>query len=1136
MKKQLQVTAFVRFIKHISFLQVFLIGGISNFSDAHNLMAQKILEEKVSLQFEKTNLQSVLATIEKVTGAMFVYQTKLISNEKVSIHLVDQTLDVVLNDILLPLGITYEADGDHIVLSGSKAGITSATRSLTIPATGNVVLLITGTITDQSDGSPLPGVNIYVQGTTNGTTSDSNGKYAISVPDSSAILVFSYVGYTTEEILINKRTLIDVGLVPDLQSLGEVVVVGYGVQKKLTTVGAQSSVSVSELKQPVANLSNSIAGRIAGVIGVQRSGEPGYDNSEIYIRGISSFANSGSNPLILVDGVERTFNNIDPQDIESFSILKDASATAVYGVRGGNGVILINTKKGQTGKPKISFQYNQGITQFTRLPKFVDGVTYMQIANEARKNSNPELPPFYSNEAIEATRTQSDPDLYPNVNWFNEIFNKTGQNRRINFNVNGGSEKAKYYLSLGYYDEQGLFKNDDIKQYASSIGFKRYNFTSNLSLDVTNSTKIDFGASGFISDGNYPGSSTEGIFSSAYVLPPVVHPAKYSDGKIAQQRTGDINNPYNLLTQTGYVAETKSQIWSNIRVTQQFDALVKGLSATAMFSFDNYNSYKTSRTKSVDRWLATGRDAEGNLLYDGNAPVHLGSNVLGYSRDNGGNRQAYLESSINYVNNFDKHEVSGMVLYNQTDRVNGFADNFTTSIPYRFNGLAGRVTYAYDQRYMFEGNFGYNGSEAFAPGNRYGFFPSAGIGWVASNEAFFRPLERYIQFLKIRLSHGIVGNAVLTGSGQRFAYLSTVFDTNADYVFGRTQDNRFDALDIEYYAANVQWETSTKSNLGIELNALKDALSVTVDFFRAVRSDIYLVRGDMPEYAGVRNNPTGNLGEIFNHGVDGTIEYKKNFGNDFSVGIRGNFTWNRATVINDANAEWPYPWQQRIGRKLGQRFGYTAEGLFKSEEEIANSAMQTGIVKPGDIKYKDLNSDGVINSYDISSIGYGSFPEIVYGFGPTISYKGWSIGAFFKGIGNVDIMLNGEGLVPFQQGVGTRGNLLTSITDRWTQENPNPHPFYPRLSDGANNMNYVESTWWIRNGSYVRLQNVELSYNFSKRPWFDKVGLNNLRVYFIGYNLATFSKFKLWDVELGDGRGSNYPLIKTYSIGIDCKF
>ncbi|UII19624.1 TonB-dependent receptor [Fulvivirga ligni] len=1120
MEKRLLFKKYVKYLSYVLILQLLIVF---TYSSASLTKAGNIQDDKINIDVKNANLSDVLSLIEKQTGSTFLYQSQLISKHKVTIHAVDKSLKQVLDSILEPLDIAYEIDKTHIILS----------RKIKQQA----ALKISGQVTDEADGTPLPGVNIIVKGTTTGTSTDANGEYSLQLKEENSVLVLSFIGYLTQEVPVNGRSVINVPLKADIQSLEEVVVVGYGEQKKITSVGSQSSIKVADLQQqPVANLSNAITGRIAGIVGVQRSGEPGYDNSQIFIRGISSFAQSASNPLILVDGVERSFNNIDPEDIESFSILKDASATAIYGVRGGNGVILINTKKGSNSKPKLNFQYNQGITQFTKLPQFVDGVEYMRVANEARHNTNPNMPPYYSEETIQATIDQSDPDLYPNVDWFDEILDDRGQNRRINFNVDGGSDKATYYLSVGYYDEKGLFKSEELDQYTSSIGFTRYNFTSNLTLDLTNSTKVNFGASGYISDGNYPGVSSGAIFASAYTLPPVVHPPKYSDGKIAQQRTGDINNPYNLLTQSGYVAETKSQIWSNIRVTQDLSHFVDGLSATAMFSFDNNNTHQISRTKSVDRWLAVGRDSEGNLIYEGDAPVVVGTNVLGYARSNGGQRQKYFEASLNYNHAFGKHEVGGLILYNQTDRVDAFAGDFTTSIPYRFHGIAGRGTYAYDERYLLEANFGYNGSEAFAPENRYGFFPSVGIGWVASNEKFFGALDKYIQFLKIRLSHGVVGNAALTASGQRFAYLSTVNGTGADYVFGRNQDNRFGGLDIEYYAANVQWETSTKSNLGVELNTLNGDLALTVDFFRDIRSDIYLLRGDVPDYAGVRNQPTGNLGEVFNKGVDGTLTYNKHLGRSFDVSFRGNFTWNRATVVNDANAEWPYPWQQRIGRKLGQRFGYIALGLFESEEEIANSPRQTGTVKPGDIKFKDLNADGVIDSYDQAPIGYGAFPEIAYGFGTSIAYKGFAIGAFFKGISNVDIMLNGEGIIPFQQGVGTRGNLLANIDNRWTEEDPNPNAFYPRLSDGVNNMNYDGSTWWVRNGGYLRLQNVEVSYTFPQSEWFDKIGLDNLRLYCIGYNLVTFSKFKLWDVELGDGRGASYPLIKTISFGIDCRF
>jgi TonB-linked SusC/RagA family outer membrane protein len=1106
-----------------------------NFLIAEDLNGQNMKETKLSLHVQNESLVAIFNIIQQKTNFVFVYPQNVRNNEqRYSLNSKHESLEKILLKLAGDANLKFKCIHYTITVTiDERLQKADEVKAMLLKTDFSV----TGTVTDEAQVT-MPGVSVLLKGTTLGTTTDTHGNFALTMPDEFAhegILIISFIGYKPQEISIQNQTAFIVQLQPDITSLKEIIVVGYGIQKKITSIGAQSTVRVSDLKQPVANLSTSISGRLAGIIGVQRSGEPGYDNAEIYIRGISSFATSASKPLILVDGIERSFNNVDPEDIESFSILKDASATAVYGVRGANGVILINTKKGKEGKPKINVQYSQGITQFTRLPQFVDGVTYMRIANEARQNSNPTALPYYTAEAIQATHAQTDPDLYPDINWFGELFNKTGSNRRVNFNASGGSEMSKYYVGLGYYDERGLFKVDELQQYNSSIGLKRYNFTSNFTLNITNTTLMDFGASGWISDGNYPGTATPEIFHQAYILPPVVHPVKYSDGKIAQQRTADIYNPYHSLTQSGFKSEFRSQLWSNIRLTQKFDFLLHGLSATAMYSFDNYNQHNISRTKTVDRWRAIGRDVNGNLLYEGNAPVQIGTNVLGFSRTNGGSRQFYFESSANYAKKFGKHDVTGMVLYNQTDRTDAFASDFSSSIPYRFHGLAGRVTYAYDERYLLETNFGYNGSEAFSPKNRYGLFPSVGIGWVASNESFFQLVNSYIQFLKFRLSHGTVGNAALSSSGQRFAYISTAGATDG-YSFGRNQDNNFSGLDVQYYAANVQWEKSIKSNLGIEVGALRDALSITVDFFRDKRTGIYLVRGDLPEYAGVRNAPTGNLGETFNRGIDGTIEYNKSVGRNIQIGVRGNFTWNRATVVDDANAPWPYPWQQRIGRKLGQRFGYIAEGLFESEEQIENSARQTGVVKPGDIKFKDLNADGVIDSQDQAPIGYGSIPEMVYGIGPMISWKGFSVGAFFKGMSNVDIMLNGDGLVPFQQGVGTRGNLLTRIQDRWTVDNPNPNAFYPRLSDGVNNANYVASSWWTKNGAYLRLQNIEVSYTFPKRAWFTKLGVENLRIFCLGYNVVTWSDFKMWDVEMGDGRGANYPLIKSYSLGVECRF
>ncbi|WP_295124879.1 TonB-dependent receptor [uncultured Chitinophaga sp.] len=1076
--------------------------------------------QPITLHVKNATLEEVFRKLHDQYGLEFVYDAKMMGRaKKVSVTVTGEPVKAVLDKCFDNQPFTYQMFENTVVV---KALAPPPVPLQSQPFT------IKGKVAD-AKGLELPGVSIQLKGTSTAAITDANGAYTLKLPADTGTLIFSFMGYVTQEVPVLKRTQINVTLQDKSTDLTDVVVVGYGQQKKISTIGAQSSIRAEDLKQPVANLSNVIAGRIAGIIGVQRSGEPGYDNAEIYIRGISTFTNSS--PLVLVDGIERSFANVDPEDIASFSILKDASATAVYGVRGANGVILITTKTGKIGKVLINVQYDQGVTAFTKVPEFADGVTYMQMANEAYKSSNPnETLPKYSDERIKATMEGSDPDLYPNVDWFSELFNKTGQNRRARVNASGGSEKARYYLSVGYYDENGMYKTDELADYSSDIKFTRYNFTANLGLDVTKTTKVDFGASGWISDANFPGNSASNIWTSAYLLPPILIPKIYSNGLHSQIRTGDISNPYNQLTQSGYATEFKSQLWSNIRLTQDLSFWVKGLSATGMFSFDNYNEHNIRRTKTVDGYQATGRDVDGNLILDKTA---VGTSYLGYSRSNGGSRQFYTEASINYANSFGKHDVSGMVLFNQSDREDAFAGDFINSIPFRYMGLAGRATYGYDNRYLAELNFGYNGSETFDENKRFGFFPSYGLGWVLSEEKFFEPAKNVFQFLKFRFSYGEVGNSNI--GGRRFAYISTVGGGNGGYSYGQNGvNNDIGGLDIGDYAVQVTWEKAKKSNLGVEMKMWQNNISLTVDWFNENRSGIFRQRGDVPNYAGIRTLPWANLGEIHNKGLDATLEINKRITKDLSLGLRGNFTWNRAKVINDANAPWPYPWQQRIGRKLGQRFGYTALGLFTSEEEIANSAYQTGTNRPGDIRYKDLNGDGKIDSYDMGPIGYGSIPEIVYGFGPTINWKGWSLAGWFKGISNVDIGLNGDGLQPFSQG-GERGNLMKQITNRWTPENPVANPLYPRLTYGNDNMNYESSNWWTKNGSFMRLQTAQLTYTLTE-DWLKHIGASNVSLYFIGYNLWTASQFDMWDVELGDGRGAQYPLTKTYNFGIKCTF
>jgi len=1093
------------------------------FGAVHGVLAKgqepgPVAKALLSATWQNQPFKEVLKVITDQTAIKFAYSDALLKEvAPVTMVVKNQPLTSILDRLLPPRQLSYKIMDDVVVLNR---------RNLPVDKKGTQEKQVTGTVTD-SAGTTIPGVSVHVKDQTNiGTITDGNGRFVLDVPQN-AVLVFSFVGYVKQEVPVNGRASLHVTLQTEAGSLDEVVVVGFGEQKKLTVVGAQSTVDVKELKQPVRNLTNLLAGRLAGIVAVQRSGEPGYDNANLWVRGISTFNAAGSSPLILIDGVQRPMANIDPEDIESFSILKDASATAVYGVRGANGVILINTKHGKVGKPQIGLGLNSGVSSFVRLPTFVDGITFMEMANEALTTRG--KVPRYTEEAIQKTLTGEDPYLYPNVDWMDQIFNKHGNNSRVNLNINGGSENANYYVSTAYYTETGLMKTDELANYNSKMKFDRYNFTSNLNLNVTKTTKLELGVQGFITNGNYPGRTTNSIFGSVMLASPIVFPIKYPDGRIAKEQSG-VNNPYAELTQTGYATQWKNQLMSNIRVRQELDFLLPGLSATAMFSFDTYNEHFVNRTKTPDTWIAHRRDENGELVYE---QTTIGSEFLNYSRSNGGNRQFYTESAVNYSRTFGRHDVSAMLLYNQSDKINGFENDFILSLPYRSRGLAGRTTYAYQEKYLLEFNFGYNGSENFIPERRYGFFPSIGLGWVASNEPFFKPLTDVFQLLKFRFSHGIVGNSNIDpDNNRRFGYIGTVASTGG-FTYGKDYNNVYDGRDIGEYAVDVTWEESKKTNLGVDLWTLKNSLNVQLDFFKENRSGIFVRRQAVPGYAGIRTAPYGNLGITANRGVDFSMNFNKHMTN-FDIGVRGTFTYASSKIIEDDLPPYEYPWRDRKGLRIGKRFGYIAEGLFASEEEIENSAVQSGNEMPGDIKFKDINGDGQINLADEMPIGYGSVPEIVYGFGFTAGYKGFSIGAFFQGIGNVDILLNGEGFVPFQQGV-SRGNLLSEITNRWTPENPNPNAFYPRLAEGDETYNYRNSTWWVKNGRYLRLKTLELSYAIPEN-WFNRYGIKSARIYLLGYNVLTFSPFKLWDVELGDGRGTVYPQLKTFSLGLDFKF
>jgi TonB-linked SusC/RagA family outer membrane protein len=1010
-------------------------------------------------------------------------------------------------------------------------------------------LQVTGLVKDEFN-APLIGVSIKNARANITTVTNVDGKFSIAARRGDSLSVV-YVGY--KPYTVNVRDVINytITLQAATNSLNEVAVVGFGSQKKSSLVGAQSTVNLEDLKQPVANLSAALAGRISGVVGVQRSGLPGQNGADLWIRGISTFnAQNSASPLIVIDGVQgRELDNLDPEDLSSFTVLKDASATAVYGIAGANGVIIINTKKGNSGKANLMFNYNQGITSFTKRPKLTDGVTYMLLRNEARLASGQTKE--YSNNYINSTILNEDPYLYPNVNWMDELFGETAMNRRANFSARGGTESSSYYVSGAYYEEQSLLNTDGLQSYDANTKFKRYNFTSNVSMNWTSTTKFDLGTQGNISNTNYPAAnvgdpynSVNDIFAAVMQTNPVLYPKIYPGNFVpGVSDQGAQPNPWDLATQRGYTNLFNNQIYTNARITQDLKFLTPGLSFTALYSFDINNSHGISRFRERNLYAvnrANPYNADGTINL--NVIRANGRDDLSYNRYNGGERQYYTEASFNYDRSFgSKHHLTALALFNQRERVTQYAGDVTGSLPFRSQGLVGRATYSYKDTYFAEGNFGYNGSENFAPNKKFGFFPSFGVGWIVSNEKFFAPVKGIFDYFKLRYSDGIVGDG--GGGGRRFGYLTLVTsgDNNNSYTFGNgTNNTGFAGTYISNYGTDIQWARSHKRDLGIELYTLNSHLSLTVDLFNERRSDVFLARESLPALVGLASNPSGNLGIITNKGIDATLQLNPLKLGEFTLDARGTFTYNRDKVIENDQPVQPFPYMNTRGVNYLSRFGYVATGLFQSQAEINSSPSQSalGAVRVGDIRYQDLNGDNKIDANDRTRIGNGDVPTTIFGFGFNLQYKRFYVGVFFQGVGGADRLLTGDGIIPFNNSTGAeRSNLFDIAEDRWTPENPNPNAFYPRLAYGnsANKNNAVASTWWVKDIDFIRLKTADLGYNLPKGA-LKSIGLKNARIYTQGLNLVYWSPFKLWDPELNTSNGTSYPNIRTITLGVQANF
>lgn len=995
---------------------------------------------------------------------------------------------------------------------------------------------ITGRVMDPQ-GELLIGVNVSeADNPSNIVVTDINGTYTITLKGEKPSLKFSYIGFKDKIIPVGSKGIIDVSMEEDVAALQEVVVVGYGTQKKTSVVGSITSIEPAKLSSsPSRSISNNLAGMVPGVIAVQRSGDPWFNNSDFWIRGISSFTGN-TNPLVLVDGIERSLHDIDPEEIASFTVLKDAAASAVYGVRGANGVIMIETKRGKIGKPQVDVRFEQSFTQPIKVPEYIGSVKYLELINEMYAEAG--RAPFVSDATLMNYKYQTDPELYPDINWWDVVSKDHASNTKANVSVNGGTDILRYSLVVGYYNENGIIERDKKQEWDSSLKVSRYTVRSNVDVNITPTTLFRANLGVFLQTRNAPPGSDEtntGIFYQAMRVPPYVHPAVYSDGRIP--RVNYKQNPWAWATQRGYEKWNHNKLESLTSIEQDLKFITPGLKAKVTFSFDKFSANSVSRSKNPTYYNpSTSRDENGNII---TTLQENGQEFLGYSKDaEWGDQSIYLEGMLSYNRTFNKvHDVSAMFLYNQKDYDKG--DN----LPYRSQGIAGRLSYSYDFRYIAEVNFGYNGSENFAPGKRFGFFPAVAVGWIASQEKFMQPLQPYLSNLKLRASWGKAGNSNI-GSDRRFAYISTIVETGS-YTWG-TDANvyRLGRSEGEIGVDNLTWETVTKKNIGLDMGFLNNSISLVVDVFKENRKDIFMQRRNVPGSAGFNRNIWANFGKVDNQGIDISLNVNHEFNKDWAISVMANYTYAHNEVKEiDEPASIVGTYRSSLGKPVGQLRGLIAERLFTEDDFDENGRLKPGIptqkfsdesnLRPGDIKYRDLNGDGEITAVDETSIGRTTVPEIVYGFGATLRWKSLDFGFFFQGVANTDRLLGGETWLPGSS-LGA-GNIYSNIDDRWTPENPSQNAFWPRMGDKAVANNEQASTWWLRDMSFLRLKNLELGYSLPSL-WVNKVGVRSCRVFLRGTNLLTFSKFQLWDPELESNDGLRYPQMKSVSVGLSVNF
>lgn len=1000
-------------------------------------------------------------------------------------------------------------------------------------------LNISGTVTDAA-GEALIGVSVTVKDAKGlGTITNIDGKYNIKIQQYQT-LVFSYIGYKPVSVLVKgDKKVIDVQMSEEkTNAIDEVVVTGLGTQKKLTVTGAITNVDVSQMKQfPSSNFTNALAGNVPGIIAMQSSGQPGKSTSRFWVRGISTFGASAS-AMILVDGFER--NNIDDlniEDIESFSVLKDASATAIYGSKGANGVILITTKHGKAGKININVKGEASYNTRTITPKFIDAPTYANLLNEARVTRN--LAPQYQPEELALIRSGLDPDFYPNVDWSKLLLKNGAMSYRADLSMSGGGNTARYFVSLSYVEDQGMYNTDETlrKKYDTNANYKRWNYRMNVDIDVTPTTIIKLGVSGNLNKRNSPGLGDQYLWSELFGFNALSSPVLYSNGYVpAYGNNIHQMNPWVSSTRTGYNEEWDNNIQTNVTVEQKLDFITKGLSFTGRFGYDTYNSNHIYYRLWPAMYRANSRDSQGNIIWD----KLFEETSMSQTSGGDGSRHEFLEALLRWDRTFDKlHNFSAVSRFTQDERIQtrNIGTDIKNSVSKRNQGLAGQLTYNYALRYFIDFNFGYNGSENFADHHRYGFFPAFSLAWNVAEEPLIKKALPWLNMFKLRYSWGKVGNDNMG----RFPYLYTLdYTPNIGYNWGSNlSSGTMPGIHYTQMASpNVTWEVARKTDFGFDFVAFDNKFSLTMDYFHEKRTGIFIQRMFLPDITGLESYPWANVGAVKSKGFDGNFQYKDHIG-EINWTVRGNITYSKNTILERDEENNVYAYQYGKGYRVNQQRGLIALGLFRDYDDIRNSPKQSwGTVQPGDIKYKDVNGDGIVDDGDRVAIGATDTPSLIYGLGASVSWRGFDLNLHFQGAGKYTFLINSGAVNAFRD--GRWGNILQGITDnRWissdisgTKETENPNAPYPRLSYGYNLNNQQSSSFWLRNGRFLRLKNLDIGYTLPK-PMVNTIHLESVRIYISGQNLITWSPFKLWDPELDSRqRGQIYPITRSFTAGI----